>query len=144
MAPRKKASKTSRSAKPSLARRLLPWLLKLGLVLLVAIGGYTVWLDAKVRTSLREHMYVAPAQVYARALHLYLEMPLAPEDLQRELDQLGYRKVKVLTQSGDVVRSGNSFQIYRRAFAFENGPQPAQVLKVFISGRSEERRVGRG
>src|SRR5690606_22464936 len=134
MAPRKKTSKKSRSAKSSLARRLLPWLLKLGLVLLVAIVGYTVWLDAKVRTSLREHMYVAPAQVYARALHLSPEMPLAPEDLQRELSQLGYRKVKVLTQSGDVVRSGNSFQIYRRAFAFENGPQPAQVLKVFISG----------
>ena len=36
----------------------------------------------RVRTSLTEHMYQAPAQVYARALHLYPEMPLAAEDLQ--------------------------------------------------------------
>lgn len=134
MAPRKKKPKKSRSAKSSLARRLLPWLLKLGLVLLVLIGIYTVWLDAKVRTSLREHMYVAPAQVYARAMHLYPEMPLSPDDLQRELDQLGYRRAGTLSRSGDLVRKGNSFQIYRRAFAFENGPQPEQILQVFISG----------
>jgi len=131
MAQRKNKSAKSRSKKRSF--RLWPWLLTIAVAGIVVVAIYTAWLDLKVRTSLPEHMYQAPAQVYARALHLYAEMPLNAEDLQRELDQLGYRKAKVLTQPGDVIRSGNNFQIYRRAFAFENGPQPAQILRVFIS-----------
>jgi penicillin-binding protein 1B len=62
-------------------------------------------------------------------------MPLAPEDFQRELDLLGYRNGKSLQQSGDEVRDANSFKIYRRAFSFEDGAEPAQILQVMISGK---------
>lgn len=141
MAQRTSPSRKTPSRKPSSRKsssrftwaRIWPWLLKLGVAVSIPLIIYTVWLDAKVRSSLTEHMYIAPAQVYARALHLYPEMPLRADDLQRELDQLGYRSTKSLGQPGDMVRAGSSFQIYRRAFAFENGPQPAQKLKVFIS-----------
>lgn len=111
------------------------WAFKLALVGCVVLAIVAVYLDGRVRSKLSERLWQAPAQVYARTLHLYPEMPLAPEDLQRELDLLGYRNGKTLTQSGDEVREGNSFKIYRRAFAFEDGAAPAQILQVLISGQ---------
>lgn len=113
----------------------LGWAFKLGLVGVVILGVVAVYLDGQVRSKLSERLWQAPAQVYARALHLYPEMPLAPEDLQRELDLLGYRNGKTLEQSGDEVRQGNSFKIYRRAFNFEDGAAPAQTLQIMISGQ---------
>lgn len=111
------------------------WALKLALVGSVVLAMIAFYLDGRVRSKLSERLWQAPAQVYARALHLYPEMPLAPEDLQRELDLLGYRNGKTLEQSGDEIRQGNSFRIYRRAFAFEDGAAPAQVLQVMISNQ---------
>lgn len=119
-------------------RRRLIWgiiALKVLVVAVVLAVAGIAYLDAQVRYSLAERMYQAPAQVYARPLHLYPEMPLTADDLQRELDLLGYRRAGELRQPGDVVRSGNSFFIYRRAFAFDDGLKPAQVVRVYISGR---------
>lgn len=135
MSPRKKKAPSRKKKKNGSARR---WLLLAGKVLVallvvVALGMF--YLDAQVRGKLTERLWQAPAQVYARALHLYPEMPLRPDDLQRELDLLGYRQVQKLAQPGDMVRNGNNFQVYRRAFNFDNGPAAAQVYRVYMSGR---------
>jgi len=92
-----------------------------------------VYLDARVRNKLTERLWQAPAQVYARELHIYPEMPLSPDDFQRELDLLGYRRGSALQQPGDEVRQGTLFKVYRRAFAFEDKAEPAQQLLVHIS-----------
>jgi penicillin-binding protein 1B len=140
MASRKSKSSQKSSTKKSRGKRFfmrwqfwLGWLFKLGLVGLVAVAIVAVYLDGRVRNKLGDRLWQAPAQVYARALHLYQEMPLSPDDLQRELDLLGYRRSPALQQPGDVVRQGNTFKIYRRAFVFEDGAQPAQQLQVMIS-----------
>lgn len=136
MVRRKKTTAKAKSRKKKFPlRRLLIILAQLALVALVIVAAGAVYLDTQVRSKLAERLWQAPAQVYARALHLYPEMPLAPEDLQRELDLLGYRRGDSLRQPGDLVRQGNTFSIYRRAFAFENGAAPAEVLKVMLSGR---------
>src|SRR5690606_13502985 len=109
------------------------WAFKLSLVGLVAVAIVAVYLDGRVRNKLGDRLWQAPAQVFARALHLYPEMPLAPDDLQRELDLLGYRRGSALQQPGDEVRKGNTFKIYRRAFGFEDGAAPAQQLHIIIS-----------
>jgi penicillin-binding protein 1B len=114
---------------------LLGWTLKIGLVLAVLGVAGLIYLDAQVRDKLSDRLWQAPAQLYARPLHLYPEMPLDPEDLQRELDLLGYRRANVLGQPGDVIRRGTHFDIYRRAFNFDDGPQPAQVIRVSMSNR---------
>ena len=111
----------------------LGWALKLSLVGCVALAVLAVYLDGGVRNKLGDRLWQAPAQVYARTLHLYPEMPLSPEDLQHELDLLGYRRGPVLQQPGDEVRQGNSFKIFRRAFAFEDGAAQAEQLQVLIS-----------
>ena len=111
----------------------LGWSLKLALVGAVLFAVVAVYLDARVRNQLTERLWQAPAQVYARALHLYPEMPLDPEDFQRELDLLGYRRGSSLQQPGDLIRQGGTFKLYRRAFAFEDGSEPAQQLQVMIS-----------
>jgi len=71
--------------------------------------------------------------VYARELHLYPEMPLNADDLQRELDLLGYRRGASLQQPGDEIRQGSTFKIYRRGFAFEDRAEPAQQIQLMIS-----------
>ncbi len=114
---------------------LFGWSLKIGLVLIVLGVAGLIYLDMQVRDKLSDRLWQAPAQVYARPLHLYPEMPLDPEDLQRELDLLGYRRANVLGQPGDVIRRGTHFDIYRRAFNFDDGPQSAQVIKVSMSNR---------
>jgi penicillin-binding protein 1B len=111
----------------------LGWLFKIGLVGVVAIAIIAVYLDSHVRNKLGDRLWQVPAQVYARTLHLYPEMPLVPDDLQRELDLLGYRRGPSLQQPGDEVRQGNTFKIYRRAFAFEDGAAQPQQLQVMIS-----------
>lgn len=125
----------ARKKKSGRARRWLLLAAKVAIALLVVVALGMFYLDAQVRGKLAERLWQAPAQLYARALHLYPEMPLSPEDLQRELDLLGYRRVAVLGQPGDVVRTGNNFQIYRRAFNFDNGPAAAQVFRVYMTGR---------
>jgi len=137
MASRKAKGTRKNKAKSNILRWQfwLGWSLKLALVGLVVLAIIAVYLDGQVRSKLSARLWQAPAQVYARELHLYPEMPLAPEDLQRELDLLGYRNGKTLQQSGDEVRQANSFKIYRRAFSFEDGAEPAQVLQILISGQ---------
>ena len=142
-----RSSKDSRSKPGSRSKRrnarksrsiwwsIAAWVLKIGLALTVLVAIALFHLDAQVRGKLSDRLWQAPAQVYARPLHLYPQMPLDPEDLQRELDLLGYRRVNVLGQPGDVIRRGNHFDIYRRAFAFDDGEQPAQVLKLVMSNR---------
>jgi penicillin-binding protein 1B len=133
MAGRKSKAKSS-TRKRFHPRALLGPLLKIALAAAVVAAIGVIYLDMQVRYKLAERLGQAPAQVYARALHLYPEMPLAAEDLQRELDLLGYRSGSSLRQPGDMERKGNSFLIYRRGFTFEDGPAPAQVLRVLISG----------
>lgn len=133
MSRRKSKTKSKRSRRLQW-RSLLSPLLKIAAVAAVLAAIGVIYLDVQVRYKLGERLWQAPAQVYARALHLYPEMPLAPEDLQRELDLLGYRRVAELRQPGELVRQGNSFLIYRRSFTFEDGAEPAQVLRVLISG----------
>lgn len=134
MASRKPRSKSKKSKFRISGRWVLGWLLKIGLVVAVLVAIGMISMDAEVRYKLAERLWQAPAQAYARALHIYPEMPLSPDDLQRELDLLGYRRVSSLQQPGDLVRQGNTFHIYRRGFAFEDGPKPAQKLTVMLSG----------
>ncbi len=139
MVSRKNKSGTSKSKKkkgqPFFLRWQfwLGWFLKLALVGCVVFAVVAVYLDGRVRNKLTERLWQAPAQVYARELHLYPEMPLSPDDLQRELDLLGYRRGAVLQQPGDEVRQGTTFKIYRRAFVFQDRAEAAQQLFVHIS-----------
>jgi len=136
MASRKAKSAKKKSSNNPFYRRWqfwLGWLVKFGLVGAVLFAVVAVYLDGRVRNKLTERLWQAPAQVYARELHLYPEMPLNADDLQRELDLLGYRRGPSLQQPGDEIRQGSTFKIYRRGFAFEDRVEPAQQIQLMIS-----------
>lgn len=136
MASRNAKPAKKKSSKKPFYRRWqfwLGWIVKIGLVAVVLFAVVAVYLDGRVRNKLTERLWQAPAQVYARELHLYQEMPMNPDDLQRELDMLGYRRGSSLQQPGDEIRQGNTFKIYRRAFAFEDRAEPAQQIQLMIS-----------
>jgi len=136
MASRKAKSAKKKSSNNPFYRRWqfwLGWLVKFGLVGVVLFAVVAVYLDGRVRNKLTERLWQAPAQVYARELHLYPEMPLNADDLQRELDLLGYRRGPSLQQPGDEIRQGSTFKIYRRGFAFEDRAEPAQQIQLMIS-----------
>ena len=81
------------------------WGLKLGLVGLVILAGFAVYLDAVVQEKFSGKRWTVPAKVYARPLELFVGQKLAKDDFLRELDALGYRQVAAigLGQTGDVI-----------------------------------------
>lgn len=134
MPPRKTASR-SRSRKMPVKRRWpawLVWLLRAGLLSLVLLSVWLVWLDAQVRARFDGNKWTLPAKVYARPLTLYPGQLLSAEQLQAELQWADYRPQAQISRPGTFRRSGDVFAIHRRAFAFWDGPEPARQLEVMI------------
>ncbi|NNL10875.1 MAG: penicillin-binding protein 1B [Pseudomonadales bacterium] len=115
-------------------RRLLmlwrhPLVLKLGLLLLVLLASYTVYLDATIRSSFDGKKWQVPARVYARPLELFEGMPLTPQELASELRDLGYSELRA-TSPGSFQRNGNRLSLYSRGFDFWDGSEPQQIADV--------------
>ena len=106
----------------------------------------TVWgyfLDREIRAALdssrgRWHL---PALVYARPLELSLNERITPEQMERELRLLHYRKAgSTMTQPGQyaIRKQGNAVNIliFRRNFDFYNSPEPERhFLLTFRDGK---------
>ncbi len=65
--PRSRKKPPSRGPRPWLG-----WVIKLGLVGLVAVAGLAVYLDAVVQEKFSGKRWTIPAKVYARPLELFL------------------------------------------------------------------------
>jgi penicillin-binding protein 1B len=121
------------------ARRRSHWarLLLSALVLLVLlIGGYSLYLGKTVRVKFEGQRWAEPARVFARPLELYVGAPVSADQLQAELEFLGYRKVRAVAGPAQWSRNGNRFALHTRAFRFwdgEAGPR-AVVLETADDG----------
>ena len=76
-------SRSSRSRSKRRSGGLRPWLgwaLKLGLVGLVVLAGFAVYLDAVVQEKFSGKRWTVPAKVYARPLELFVGLKLAKDD----------------------------------------------------------------
>ena len=94
-------------------------------------------MDNTVREKFEGKRWRLPSQVYARPLELYQDAALSAADLELELKELGYYKAsKQVTQPGEYLLSDGQATIFRRAFAFFEGPEDALLLKVRFNGRS--------
>lgn len=127
--PRKKKSQPR-----SRVRTLLGWAVKLGLVGLVVLAGFAVYLDAIVQEKFSGKRWMIPAKVYARPLELFAGQKLSRDDFLLELDALGYRREGVSNGPGAAAVSGNSVDLYTRGFQFYEGAEPAQQIRVRFSG----------
>ena len=115
-------------------RPLLGWALKLGLVGLVVLAGFAIYLDAVVQEKFSGKRWTVPAKVYARPLELFVGQKLAKADFLTELDALGYRRETSLAGPGAAVVVGNDVSLHTRGFQFYEGAEPARPLRVHFSG----------
>lgn len=115
-------------------RKWLGWAFKLGLVGLVVLAGFAVYLDAVVQEKFSGKRWTIPAKVYARPLELFVGLKLGKDDFLRELDALGYRRENAVSGPGAASVSGNSVELNTRGFQFYEGAEPAQRIRVRFSG----------
>jgi penicillin-binding protein 1B len=115
-------------------RPLLGWALKLGLVGLVVLAGFAIYLDAVVQEKFSGKRWTVPAKVYARPLELFVGQKLAKADLLTELDALGYRRERSVAGPGAVVVGANEVDLHTRGFQFYEGAEPARRVDVRFSG----------
>ncbi len=123
------------SKRPSSGLRpWLGWALKLGLVGLVVLAGFAVYLDAVVQEKFSGKRWTIPAKVYARPLELFVGQKLAKNDFLTELDALGYRRQTSVNGPGTASVNGNAVELNTRGFQFYEGVEQAQPVRVRFSG----------
>ena len=124
--------------KHSAFRRYLGWkrLRLIGLVLLLLLAGFTLYLDFSVRHAFEGRRFALPARLYARPLELFSGLKLTPDALVEELTRLGYKEPLAGNEPGRYTRRGNSFEIQARPFVFWDGAQPARPLRLDFRGES--------
>jgi penicillin-binding protein 1B len=115
-------------------RPWLGWAIKLGLVGLVILAAFTIYLDAVVQEKFSGKRWTVPAKVYARPLELFSGLKLSQADFLRELDALGYRRDKSVHGPGVVSVAGNTVELNTRGFQFYEGAEAAQHIRVRFSG----------
>ena len=128
MATRKKPSRTRNTH--SARRPWLTWLLRLALVAAVLLLVWLVYLDAQVRERFDGHKWTLPAKVYARPLLLYPGQLLSPQQLRSELEWADYKALRNAPKPGSYDRNGDEWTVYRRAFPFWDGREPARRLTL--------------
>lgn len=115
-------------------RPWLGWAFKLGLVGLVVLAGFAVYLDAVVQEKFSGKRWTVPAKVYARPLELFAGQKLAKTDFLKELDALGYRRESAGSGPGGVSVAGNNLELHTRGFQFYESSEPSQRVRVRFSG----------
>ncbi|MFV9655951.1 penicillin-binding protein 1B [Pseudomonas sp. NY15366] len=131
---RKRSPRSNKKSRSSGMRPWLAWGLKLGLVGLVILAGFAVYLDAVVQEKFSGKRWTVPAKVYARPLELFVGQKLAKDDFLRELDALGYRRESSVNGPGAVSVAGNNIELHSRGFQFYEGAEPSQKVRVRFSG----------
>jgi penicillin-binding protein 1B len=115
-------------------RPWLGWAIKLGLVGLVVLAVFAVYLDAVVQEKFSGKRWTVPAKVYARPLELFVGQKLAKDDFIKELDALGYRRENAVSGPGGVSVAGNNIELHSRGFQFYESTEPSQRVRVRFSG----------
>lgn len=132
--PRKKPA-AKNAKRPQFARQMLWLALKVGLVLLLTLFIYLIYLDSKITTLFSSHKWQFPAQVYARSLELIPGKSLTQKQLVSELDLLQYRAVNKINGPGQYSQSGDKVTVFRRAFQFADGYDQEEAFTVSFAGQ---------
>jgi penicillin-binding protein 1B len=114
------------------------------ILLLIVAGAGLVLLDTFVRSKFEGVKWALPAHVYGRSLELFQGLPLRPEQLRWELDQLGYRAVSRVSGPGQYSVNGARMDLYTRPFRFTDGDEPGRAVTLTFSGGRVSGMVGGG
>lgn len=131
--PSKRRKSPARKSRPTFRQRLWSVLWRVGLVGLVLLAGWTVYLDAVVTSRFEGRRFEVPSRVYARPLELYDGASLSQASLRQELELSGYRSGDG-RRSGTWQQNGSRFIIATRGFDFVDGEEPQRRISLAISG----------
>lgn len=131
--PSRRKKNPPRKSRPTFRQRLWSLSWRLGLILLVLLAGWMVYLDAVVTSRFEGRRFEVPSRVYARPLELYDGATVTAESLKQELELTGYRAGDG-SRPGSWQQNGNRFLIGTRGFAFADGIEPRRRLSLTVSG----------
>ncbi|MCU0935379.1 MAG: penicillin-binding protein 1B [Gammaproteobacteria bacterium] len=132
-------------ARPARGRRLASALLLAGLVALLALAGYGLWLDQVIRAQFEGKRWALPARIYARPLELYPDLRLGAAELAEELERLGYQKTTRLERPGSYNRKdAGTVEVFLREFRFWDGSEPSRRVRLGFAGDRLQRVSGDG
>ena len=133
----KTKSKTS-TLKISLWKRLNPfsWVWrhwgKLLFISALVVTAYAIYLDAQISQKFAGNKWQVPAQIYARPMFLNVKQEISIDEIEEELQLLGYRKVLKADSSGEYQVLTNSIRIQRRKFDFSHGAEDLRYIEINI------------
>ncbi|MGD2118213.1 MAG: penicillin-binding protein 1B [Chromatiales bacterium] len=147
---KKPQSKKRRRARRSSGGFLAHWkkiLLLLFLVGGIGLGAYSLYLSHVVSIKFEGKRWAVPARVYGRPLELYAGAPVGRQQLEAELQRLGYRQQQQPQAEGSWGQSSDgAYLINTRAFEFWDESTPAESLQISFNGdritQIRERRSG--
>lgn len=107
---------------------------RLGLVAVVVLGAWTIYLDVQVTSRFEGHRWEIPSRVYAQPVELYAGASLGAGALTRELEALGYKAVSgPPKRAGQFQRQGGEFRIRTQGFHFPDGKESSKQLELTVA-----------
>jgi len=150
-ATRKSAKKTSNkktkaaSGKPTLLSYLWGAVWRLALAAIVFLLGYVLYLDLVITKRFEGQRWALPAHVYSRPLDIYVGRTLSIDDVQTELQALGYQQqssLDLVAKPGQFYKTPLSLTMYLRQFDFWDGVQPESKVEIlWDAGRIDDMRI---
>ena len=100
------------------------------LLLVLGLTSYLYYLDVTIREAFEGRKFAVPARVYGRALEIYPGLKLTPAQLVEELRSTGYRENPQPTDVATYRYTLAGVEFTSREFAFWDGLQPVQRVRV--------------
>ena len=97
---------------------------------ILLIGLWVLQLDHQITTQFEGRRWTLPARVYAQPLELYAGQSLSNDELQTELQRLGYQSVPQVTHPGSFQQLHDRINLVARPFHFMDENRAAQVLTI--------------
>ena len=125
-----KAKSRSKKSAPSRWR----WFYRLFLLAVVLGVLGLVAIDAVVYQKFTGKKWSLPSHVYSRPLELYQGLSLSREQLQWELESMGYQRVSSAKSPGQYSVSSHRVQLFSRGFDFWDETEPAKLMTLSFAG----------
>lgn len=111
------------------------WLLvKIGLVIVVLLAMYGLYLDQKIRSRIDGKVWQLPAAVYGRMVNLEPDIAVSKNEMVKLLEATQYRKVTAMTRPGEFTVQANSIEMIRRPFDFPDSKEGQVRARLTFSG----------
>ena len=107
-------------------------------IALCLLWGSVSSLNNQIVSRFEGRRWELPARIYGRSLDLYVGRDLQIDQLQRELDLLSYRQVRLKNPEnpGEYFRKNHGITIHSRNFSFADGEQLSALITCQFAGGS--------